>query len=87
MSSNSGKLGLSIGLIVVVIGCSALASVAFPDWKPPADWLLAWTSLVLSVLGIVVAAKAFWAGGEAAKEYVLKMKRERIIAEANLVAK
>jgi hypothetical protein len=82
MSSNGGKLGLSILLIVVVIVCSALASVNFPNWKPPADWLLAWTSLVVSVVGIAVAAKVFWAGGEAAKEYALKMKRERLIAEA-----
>ena len=85
MSSDSSKIFLSFVLIVVFVGCSALASVAFPDGKPPADWLLAWTSLVGTVVAIVVAARVFWAGGEVAREYVLKMKRERKIAEANLM--
>jgi hypothetical protein len=78
MFIDSVKLSGSFFVIVgVVVACSVLASIAYPDWKPPTDWLLAWTKWVGSVVGIAVAAKVFWAGGEAAKEYALKIKGER----------
>jgi hypothetical protein len=76
--SDNVKLNGSFFVIVgIVVACSVWASTVHPDWKPPADWLLVWTGWVGSVVGIVVAAKVFWAGGEAAKEYALKIKGER----------
>ena len=74
-ATDGGKLALSILLIFVVVVCSVATSVIFPGWKSPADWLLAWTSWVGSVVGIVVAARVFWAGSNVANEFALKMKR------------
>ena len=65
-----------VGIIVLI---SVAASVNQPDWKSPADWLLAWTSWVGSVVGIVVAAKVFWAGSNAANQFALKMQREKLL--------
>jgi hypothetical protein len=66
-----------LGTIIAICAVLFFASIFGPDFPPPDSWLLAWTSWVGSVVGIVVAAKVFWAGGEVAREYVLKMKRER----------
>jgi hypothetical protein len=78
MLSDSVKLNGSFFVIVgIVVLFSVVTSAIFPNWKPPADWLLVWTGWVGSVVGIVVAAKVFWAGGEAAKEFALKMKSDR----------
>ena len=69
-----------VGILVlfVVVLWSVWASNAHPDWEPPAEWLLEWTSWVGSAVGIFVVAKAIWAGGEAAKEFAIMKRNIRI---------
>jgi cytochrome b561 len=67
-------------LFLVSLGCMILVVVSlfFPELPKPADWLQAWTSWVGTVAAIVVGTRVFWNGSEAAREYVLKRKQERI---------
>ena len=57
---------LILAICLLLIPISAMGAPV----PSPAPWLVAWTNWVASVVGIVVAARVMWIGGDALRKYV-----------------
>lgn len=57
-----------LGIILVII------SFIKSDIPGPSDWLVGWTTWIGTVVGIVVAARVFWIGGNTIRNYFPKTK-------------
>ena len=64
------NLNKILGTIIAICAFLILVSVFGPEVPPPDSWLQAWTALVATVVGIVVAVSGLLLGGRAFRTYV-----------------